>query len=194
VGAGSLLVLALMIFFCGRIQAHAVVRPYCNYAAGLLTSLVVSWSLAASGQTNLELLTLSPATCLILMAPLLLRCETLPGYRVIGESIAVLGAALLLLPTLWLSLSGGAENLLYTLVLLCEALGLLLLGIGVGVRIFVLTGAGLIVVAALHALFLPTLGIPTPLTLTMLGVTLLGVATGLSLMRQRVRSAWSRWD
>jgi len=60
--------------------------------------------------------------------------------------------------------------------------------------VFVLTGAGLIVVAALHALFLPSLGIPTPLAMTIIGVMLLGVATGLSLVRRRVRSAWTHWD
>jgi len=41
---------------------------------------------------------------------------------------------------------------------------------------------------------LPNLAIPTPLALTILGVTLLGVATGLSLVRRRLRTAWSQWD
>ena len=194
VGAGSLFVLALMAFCYGRIQENNIVQRCCDYSAGLLVSLVVSWTLAAFGQANLDLLTLAPATYLTVIAPLLLRDETLPEHRMIGEGIAVLGAALLLLPTLWLSFTHSEENLLYTLVLIGEALALLLLGIGAGVRIFVLTGAGLIVVAALHALFLPNLAIPTPLALTILGVTLLGVATGLSLVRRRLRTAWSQWD
>lgn len=194
VGAGSLFVLALMAFCYGRIQENNIVQRCCDYSAGSLVSLVVCWTLAAFGQANLDLLTLAPATYLTVIAPLLLRDETLPEHRMIGEGIAVLGAALLLLPTLWLSFTHSEENLLYTLVLIGEALALLLLGIGAGVRIFVLTGAGLIVVAALHALFLPNLAIPTPLALTILGVTLLGVATGLSLVRRRLRTAWSQWD
>jgi hypothetical protein len=194
VGAGSLFVLALMAFCYGRIQEINFVRRCCDYSAGFLVSLVVSWTLAAFGQTNLDLLTLAPATYLAVIAPLLLRDETLPEHRIIGEVIAVLGAALLLLPTLWLSFTHSEGNLLYTLLLMGEALALLLLGMGAGVRIFVLTGAGLIVVAALHALFLPTLAIPTPLALTILGVTLLGVATGMSLVRRRLRTAWSQWD
>jgi hypothetical protein len=194
VGAGSLFVLAMMIFCYGYIQKNSLVRRCCSYTAGLLVSLVVCWTLAAFGQTNLDLLTLAPATYLTVIAPILLRDEALPWHRHIGEVVAVLGAALLLLPTLWLSFTFSEGNLLYTLILIGEALALLLLGIGVGVRIFVLTGAGLIVVAALHALFLPTLGIPTPLALTILGVTLLGVATGLSLVRRRLRTAWSQWD
>jgi hypothetical protein len=194
VGAGSLFVLALMTCSYGYIQKNSIVRSCCNYTAGMLVSLAVSWTLAAFGQTNLALLVLAPATYLTVIAPVVLRDEALPQHRRIGEVVAVLGAALLLLPTLWLSFTQSDVNLLYTLVLIGEALALLLLGIGVGVRVFVLTGAGLIVVAALHALFLPTLGIPTPLALTILGVILLGVATGLSLIRRRLRSAWSQWD
>jgi hypothetical protein len=194
VGAGSLFVLAVMLFCYGYIQKNSHVRRCCSYTAGLLVSLVVSWTLAAFGQINLNLLTLAPATYLTVIAPVLLRDEAMPQHRRIGEIIAVLGAALLLLPTLWLSFTYSEGNLLYTLVLIGEALLLLLLGIGVGVRVFVLTGAGLIVVAALHALFLPTLGIPTPLALTILGVTLLAIATALSLVRRRLRSAWSQWD
>ena len=131
---------------------------------------------------------------LIVIAPLLFRDEALPEHHLIGECIAVLGTALLLLPTLWLSFAESELNLVYTVVLLLESLVLLLLGIGVGVRIFILSGAGLIVVAALHALFLPSLGIPTPLALTILGLLLLAVSTGLSLARRRLRSVWSQWD
>jgi hypothetical protein len=194
VGAGSLLVLGLMLYFYGRIQEDAIVRRGYDYLAGLLGALMLSWLLSAFGQTNLDLLTLVPATYLIIITPLLLRDESLPGHRVFGGMGAVLGAILLLLPTLWLSFNGSESNLWYTLILLGEALVLLLVGIAAGVRIFVLTGAGLIVVAALHAPFLPSLGIPTPVALTLLGCTLLGVATGLSLVRRRLRSAWSQWE
>ena len=108
--------------------------------------------------------------------------------------MAVLGAALLLLPTLWLSFSNGDGNLLYTIVLMGEALLLLLLGIGVKVRSFVLSGTGLIIVGAIHALFLALNGLSGTLTLIIAGVTLLAIATGLSIAGRRLRSAWAKWD
>ncbi|GAC1304882.1 MAG: hypothetical protein NVS4B9_35390 [Ktedonobacteraceae bacterium] len=92
-------------------------------------SLVISWIMAAFGLTNLDLLTLVPATYLAIIAPPLLRDEVLPEHRHIGQAIAVVGAALLLLPTLWLSFANGEGSLLYTLVLIGEALGLVSLGL-----------------------------------------------------------------
>jgi hypothetical protein len=112
--------------------------------------------------TNLDLLTLAPATYLIVVAPLLMRDETLPSYRVLGQGAAVLGAILLLMPALWLSFANSDGNLLYTLILMGEALVLLLGGIGARIRVFVLSGTGLMLIGAIHALFLTTSGIPTP--------------------------------
>lgn len=200
VGAGSLLVLSLLLFWYGRLQRDTdlsntfIVQRYCDYGAGLLASLVVSWGMIAFQQANMELLLLPPATYLILIASLLMRDEALPNYHTIGQTAAVLGAACLLLPTLWLSFTNSDANLMYTLVLMGEALLLLLLGIGVRVRVFVLTGAGLIVVAALHALFLPSLGIPTYLVLTILGVVALALATILSLFGRRLQAVWQQWN
>ncbi|HLQ28347.1 MAG TPA: hypothetical protein VK140_03815 [Ktedonobacteraceae bacterium] len=193
-GAGALFVLAAMVFCYGRIQGNNVIQRACDYTAGLLVSLVISWVLAAFRQTNLDLLLLAPATYLIVIAPLLLRDETLPQHQRIGQVIAVVGAALLLLPTLWLSFSYGDGNLLYTIVLMGEAMVLLLLGIGLGVRSFVLSGTGLIVVGAIHALFLTTNGLPWTLTLIITGVTLLAIATALSIAGRRLRAAWANWD
>src|SRR5207249_8292829 len=138
------------------------------------------------------MLTLAPATYLILLAPLLMRDETLPAYRHLGQGAAVLGSALLLLPTLWLSFNNSDGNLLYTLILMGEALALLLLGIGVGVRIFVLTGTGLIFVGAIHTLFLTASGIPARLVLTVGGVILLVIATLLHFLRRRFKAVWAQ--
>ena len=90
-------------------------------AAGLLVSLVVSWTLVAFGQADFDLLTLAAATYLIVIAPLLFRDEALPEHHLIGECIAVLGSALLLLPTLWLSFAESELNLVYTVVLLLKS-------------------------------------------------------------------------
>jgi len=61
-------------------------------------------------------------------------------------------------------------------------------------RVFVLGGAGLLIVAAMHALFLPSLGIPSSLALAILGGTLLAVATTLSLTRRSLQSVWTQWE
>ncbi|OLE71786.1 MAG: hypothetical protein AUI36_02195 [Cyanobacteria bacterium 13_1_40CM_2_61_4] len=123
-----------------------------------------------------------------------MRDETLPSYRILGQGAAILGAILLLLPTLWLSFSNSDGNLLYTLILMGEALVLLLGGIGARIRVFVLSGTGLMFVGAIHALFLTTTGIPTPLVLTIGGVLLLAIATLLHLLRHRFKAAWVQWD
>ncbi len=192
VGAGALLVLAALLFWFGRLQAQATIRRWCGYTAGLLLALAASWELAASGQTHLDVLSLAPASYLIIVSPFVSRDETLPYHHQTGQWCAVIGAILLLAPALWLSFS--AENLQPTLILAGEALVLLLLGVGLRVRFFVLSGAALVIVAAMHALFLPLLGLPPSLALTILGGTLLAIATALSLARHRLRAAWTQWQ
>jgi hypothetical protein len=192
IGAGSLWVLAGLLFWWGCLQSQAATQRRCLYSAGWLLSLGVSWELSALGQTHVDLLTLAPASYLIVVAPFLSRDEKLPYHYRVGQLCAVAGAALLLLPALWLSFS--AENLLPTFILAGEALMLLLLGVAVRMRFFVLSGAGLVIVAAMHALFLPSLGLPPSLALTILGATLLAIATALSLVRHHLRALWTRWE
>lgn len=192
VGAGTLLVLAGLVFACGLVDADKTVRRICNYSAGLLGALVFSWELSAFGLNHLDWLTLPPAVYLVVVAPFL-SCDTaLPRHHRWGQLCSIIGALLLLLPILWISFS--ESNLAPTLILAAEALGLLLLGIITRIRIFVLSGAALTVVAAMHALFLPSLGIPTSLALAVLGVTLLAIASVLSLARRRIQSAWTGWQ
>jgi hypothetical protein len=192
VGAVSLLALAILLLWYGRLQSTVAMQRYCAYGAGLLLSIVVTWELLALGYTRLELLSLAPASYLAIAAPFLMRDERLPYHRSAGQVAAILGAALLLLPELWLAF--GQDNLLPTLLLAGESLLLLILGTTTRVRIFVLSGAGLVVVSGLRALFLPTLGLPPSLALTVLGITLLAIATGLSLARHRLQVAWTRWE
>jgi len=192
VGAGALFVLALLLLWYGRLQSAPTVQRLCYYGAGLLVSLGISWELLAIGYTQLDLLALAPASYLVVIAPFLIRDEALPQRHRLGQAVSMLGAALLLLPTLWLSFSDS--NWVSTLILAVESLALLLVGIGARVRFFILGGAALVVVAGLHALFLPTLGIPTFVALMVLGVTLLAVATGLALARHRIQAAWTQWE
>jgi hypothetical protein len=155
---------------------------------------VIPWELSAFHMTNGSLLSLGPATYLLVIAPVVARDESLPERHRIGQVCSVLGAALLLLPTLWLSFGDSDNNLLYTVILLGESLALLVLGIVIRMRVFVLTGAALVILAALRTLFLPSLGIPIGLALAGLGGILLVVATGLSLARHRLQTAWTHWD
>lgn len=192
IGALALLVLVGLIFWYGSLQTSKVVQRWSIYCTGLLLSLVVSWELSALGQTHIDLLTLAPATYLIVVAPFLSRDEVLPEHHMIGQICSIAGAALLLLPTLWLSFN--QDNLQATLILAGESLALLLLGVVTRVRIFILSGAGLVVVSAIHILFLPSLAIPPSLALAIVGAILLTIATCLTLARRRLLSAWSHWE
>src|SRR5579885_920138 len=192
VGAGSLFVLALLLFLYGYIQPDSESRLWFYYSAGLLLSLVASWELAAFRQTQADRLTLVPASYLIVIAPFIARDQSLSRHRMVGPACSIAGAALLLLPMLWLSFS--QDNLQPTLILSGESLLLLVLGVATHQRFFVLSGAGLIIVSAIHALFLPSLGIPFFLAIIMAGIILLGIATGLTLARHRLSSLWSQTE
>jgi hypothetical protein len=115
--------------------------------------------------------------------------ETLPERHWVGQVVALFDAALLLLPALWFSFSDS--NLIPTLVLIGESLALLLLGIGTRIRIFILSSASLLIVGALHALFLST---PPSLALMLLGVMLVVIATALFLVRHKLKIAWTQWE
>ena len=211
VGAGALCVLAAMIFVCGLLRPYTVMhslpsqiddatrlkhmqmaeetRRACYYIAGLLLSLVVSRELLAFQQTRLDMLLLAPASYLTIIAPFLMRDPTVRVHRAAGQSAAVLGACLLLLPSLWFSFSD--INFVPTAILLGESLALLALGMITRVRIFILSSASLVIVGTLRALFLAT---PPSLTLMLTGITLLFIATALILTRHRLQVAWKRWD
>ncbi len=199
VGAGILLLLAIQFFLYGRIQSGRSVQQevagqqhWTLYSAGLMVALAIPWELSALRQTHIEWLTLAPATYLIVIAPFVSRDERVVYHQRVGQLGSILGSALLLLPTLWSSFSQASIQ--PTFILGGEALVLLLLGISLRVRFFVLSGAALVIVSAMHALFLPSLGLPPSLALTIMGVTLLGLATALSLARHRVQAVWTRLD
>jgi hypothetical protein len=158
------------------------------YAAGLLPFLVVSWEWLAFGQTDLSLLSIAPATYLIVVSSFLSSDIVLPQRERLGGVCAISGAIVLLLPTLWSSFS--QQNLFPALLLAGEALLLCLVGIGMRVRFFVLSGVALVIVSGIHILFLPSLGIPSFLALAISGGLLLVSATGLMLIRSRFAS-WS---
>lgn len=168
-----------------------VVRQRCAYGAGLLFSLTIAWELLAFHVTQFDVLTVPPATYLIVVAPFLLHDSTLPERHTVGQLAALLGAALLLLPTLWLSFNGS--DVLPTLILLGEALLLLLMGFLTRLRVFILSSTALIVVATLRLLFL-SLPPSGPILLMVFGCLLVLLATVLMLLRHRLQVAWSHWE
>lgn len=189
-GACSLLLLALLLFWCGRLLNRPLWQHGCIYGAGILVALSFTWELYALGQSHPGLLTLAPALCFIIMTPVLMRDHTIPHYRRYAQGSAVLGSLLLLMPMLWLSISEA--NLQPTLMLAGEALALFLLGLIMRTRIFVLAGAALVVVSAIYTLFLPSTGLPLSLALLLFGGLLVMLATALSLARHRVARVWQR--
>ncbi|GAC1433074.1 MAG: hypothetical protein NVSMB54_30070 [Ktedonobacteraceae bacterium] len=190
VGIGVLLLLALQLFWYGWVEQEK--HYWTMYTAGLLVALAVSWELSTFQLTGIEWLTLVPATYLIVIAPFVSRNEHMLQHQRIGQLCSILGASLLLLPTLWSSFN--ELSIQPTFILAGEALALLLLGVTLRTRFFVLSGAGLVIVSAMHALFLPSLGLPPSLALTIMGVTLLVLATALSLTRHRLQTVWTHLD
>ena len=190
VGIGVLLLLAVQLFWYGWGQQEK--HYWTMYAAGLVVALAIPWELSTFQLTRIEWLTLAPATYLIVIAPFLAHNERIVQHQRLGQLCSILGASLLLLPTLWSSFS--EPSIQPTFILAGEALALLLLGVTMRTRFFVLSGAGLVVVSAMHALFLPSLGLPPSLALTIMGVTLLGLATALSLARHRLQTVWTQLD
>jgi len=152
-------------------------------------SLTIPWELLAFGQTDVTWLTLAPASYMIIVSPFLLQDRQWSELRWMGHSLALGGAMLLLLPTLWSSF--GHTEVFPTLLLAAESLLLLVLGTIVRIRFFVLSGAALVIVSAIHLLFLPALGIPTFLALTLAGMLLLALATVLLVIRTRLAAVWS---
>ncbi len=192
VGAGSLIVLALLLAWAGYLQTEHTACWRLLYSAGLLCILVIPWELSAFTQASISMLWLAPASYLIVISPFLTRDEKFAQHQLAGQLSAIAGASLLLLPTLWLSFS--ENNLQPSLLLAGESLVLLLLGLVIHRRFFVLSSVGLIIITALHVLFLPSLGIPTFLALSLTGILLLALATLLVLVRVRLAVLWTKLE
>jgi NAD(P)-dependent dehydrogenase (short-subunit alcohol dehydrogenase family) len=130
---------------------------------------------------------------LVSLAVTLVWCNTisstLPPHTLTVVLVLFSGALLLLLPTLWSSFD--RVEVFPTLLLAAESLLLLVLGTIVRIRFFILSGAALVVVSAIHLLFLPALGMPTFLALILAGTLLLALATILLVIRTRLATVWS---
>ncbi|GLV56541.1 hypothetical protein KDH_33810 [Dictyobacter sp. S3.2.2.5] len=189
IAAGSLVVLAGLILWWGQLQLDQSRQRLLRYVAGFLCSLAVSWELHTLGQTELTILCTTPAVYLIVIAPFIGHDVRIQQHQVLGQLCSVAGASLLLGPTLWLSFQHA--NVGPSLLLAGESIILLLLGFITHIRFFVLSSAALVIVTAIHVLFLPSLGIPTFLALFLLGILLVILATTLLLVRPRLATFWA---
>ncbi|GER86141.1 hypothetical protein KDW_03030 [Dictyobacter vulcani] len=191
-GAISLLVLAVLVAWWGWLQTEPAHRHRAFYVVGFLCSLTISWELWALGQAELTLLCASPAVYFIVIAPFISRDEKIAEHENVGQLCSIAGACLLLGPTLVLSFQ--YSNVAPSLLLTGESILLLLLGFITRIRVFVLSSAALVIVAAIHVLFLPSLGIPTFMALFLLGILLVVLATTLLLVRTRLAAFWAHAD
>ena len=187
-------VLAIMVVAFSYTQQKARVRFWCNYSAGLLCVFTVTWEMEilANNSLPMDLLTIIPSSYLLVTTPFFLRERQRPHMQQAGYMIATVGALALLLPSFLQSFSdqgaivGVPSNLAAAFLLLAETLALLLLGIVIKERFFVLGGCALVVVAALRVFFYAiTQESPLAvLAMVIAGLSIVGVAIFL-VVRQR---------
>jgi hypothetical protein len=178
----------------GYAQQKARVRFWCNYVAGLLCVLAMTWDMMIVSDYSLpmDLLTIVPSSYLLVTTPFFLRERQRPQMQQAGYMIATVGALALLLPSFLQSFSdqgvivGVPSNLAAAFLLLAETLALLLLGVVIKERFFVLGGCALVVVAALRVFFYAiTQESPLAvLAMVIAGLSIVGVAIFL-VVRQR---------
>jgi hypothetical protein len=178
--------LAVVIGFlslAGLLALHAVTSGMrvALYAAGELVAVAISWQARWFGADNLQAFVLAPGSYQLLVSALAPHDQRLGRPQGIGQVFALVGSAVLLLPTLAQSFQTD-PNWLYALILALEALVLAAVGIGTHSRPLVLAGSAFVVAAALRGAALAVdSGIPIPVVIGALALVLMGGATWLSL-------------
>lgn len=167
-------------------------RWYCLYIALFILSWIPPVECYAWQITDPSILYICPALCLLVLSWLIVHHEQWASAYRWSQACALLGASLLLGPTFFLSFTQQAVQ--SSLILGGEALALLACSFLLRQRILLLCGIATVVVAAIHLLFLPALGIPSFLALSLTGILLLGIATLLLLIRPRLSALWSDMD
>lgn len=190
-----LAVLSLLVFGAGlsweptpRVHLH-ITNWACIYGAMIVLSWVPGGEIAGWGVTDISLFYLWPALCMLGLSVLIARNERLVSAYHWSQFCAVIGACLLLGPTLFLSFSEA--NVQPSLILGGEALALLFVSFLLRARVLLLFGIATVIVTAIHILFLPSLGIPSFLALSLTGILLLGSATIMLVIRPRLTVLWS---
>ncbi len=196
-GAGSLVLLALLILWCAVSQSDRQARFGAGFLIGLLLALLLSWELRLVPNLIADVFFLPPASYLTVIAPFLLRDRSAPALQRIGWAAMIIGACGLFLPSLVLSNIGQGSvgdlsaRLVSTLLLLGECLWLFGLGVVTRVRFFLLGGTALVVIAGIDALLYATSHIQQAgvmlvwLALAVSGVALIAGAAFLTVRRSK---------
>jgi hypothetical protein len=196
-GAGSLVLLALLILWVAVSQPDRQARIGAGFFIGLLMTLLISWELRLFPNLLADVFFLPPASYLTVSAPFLLRDRSAPALQRIGWAAMIIGACGLFLPSLVLSNIGQGSvgelsaRLVSTLLLLGECLWLFGLGVVTRVRFFLLGGTALVVIAGIDALLYATSHIQQAgvmlvwLALAVSGVALIAGAAFLTMGRSK---------
>ncbi|GAC1460240.1 MAG: hypothetical protein PVSMB4_19240 [Ktedonobacterales bacterium] len=155
------------------------------YGAGELLALAITWEAIWLGATNVQAFVLAPGTYQLVIGAMLPVDKRLNNPERLSQGASLVGALLLLVPTLLQSFQTGPDWP-YALVLALEAL--LIAGVGVGThsRSLVLVGSAFVVLAALRGAMLAVQsGLPVPVVIALLAILLMGAATWLSLRSRR---------
>jgi hypothetical protein len=191
-GLAQIEVVALLSL-AALVALHARVIPFHAlwYGAGGLAALAVSWQARWFGADNIQAFVLAPGSYLLIIGALLPADRRLRNPARAGQIASLLGALLLLLPTLTQSFTTQpSENWIYASALALEALVIAAIGVGAHARALLLLGTGFFGLAAIRGAMLAfTSGVPVALIIAALALLLMGGATWLSLRVRREASA-----
>jgi hypothetical protein len=155
------------------------------YVAGELVALAITWQARWLGADNLQAFILAPGSYQLVVGALAPSDARLGHPVRAGQVFSLLGALILLLPTLGQSFSAD-PTWVYALALAAEALLIAGAGVGTRSRLLVLTGSLFVGAAALRGAVLAVdSGVPIALVIAALALLLMGGATWLSLRARR---------
>lgn len=179
----ALISLALMVAFSARMLPLHVLW----YVSGGLLAIAVSWQVRWLGADNIQAFVLAPGSYLLIIGALLPADHRLRNSARFGQMASLVGALLLLLPTLTQSFTTSfSENWIYAAILALEALAIAAIGVGTRARVLLLLGTGFFGLAAIRgALLAFSSGVPVALIIAALALLLMGTATWLSLRVRR---------
>ena len=163
-----------------RNPRYAVVR----YIAGFFAALAITWFVRWLGADNTQAFIAAPGSYLLLVGAFLPADRRVLHAQRIGKFISLVGALLLMLPTLYQSFTEPDPQfqLTYVLVLLFESVIIIGLGVGLHARTMIYVGSAFVGVDVLSGVGLALRsGVSPAIVLALLAAVLIGAATWLSL-------------
>ncbi|HEX6819986.1 MAG TPA: zinc ribbon domain-containing protein [Ktedonobacterales bacterium] len=159
------------------------------YAAGELLALAITWEARWFGADNLQFYVVAPASYQLLIGALLSQDKRVRSAVTLSQWASLLGALLLLMPSLYQAFTSGQE-LLYGLIMILEALVVVLVGVGLRMRVLVLVGAAFVGIGAIRGAMLAISdGAPIAAIIGGAALLLMACATWLSLRNRQEASS-----